>query len=70
MKITGVLGGLALAVALVAGPASAADYAIDKKGQHAFVTFKASHLGYSYIIGRFNDFDGSFTHDASNPSAS
>ena len=70
MKITGVLGGLALAVALVAGPVSAADYAIDKKGQHAFVTFKASHLGYSYIIGRFNDFDGSFTHDASNPSAS
>ena len=55
---------------VMAGAASAADYVIDKKGQHAFVTFKVSHLGYSYIIGRFNDFDGKFSHDADNPGAS
>lgn len=49
---------------------TAADYVIDKPGQHAYVTFKASHLGYSYIIGHFEDFDGKFTHDAKNPAAS
>ena len=43
-----------------------ADYVIDKPGQHAYITFKASHLGYSYIIGHFEDFEGKFTHDASN----
>ena len=55
---------------VIAAPAFAADYVIDKAGQHAFVNFKASHLGYSYIIGRFNDFDGKFSHDANNPGAS
>ena len=64
------LMGALIAVALVAGQAFAADYAIDKKGQHAFINFKVSHLGYSYIVGGFNDFDGSFSHDASNPGAS
>jgi polyisoprenoid-binding protein YceI len=29
--------------------------------------FKISHLGYSWLYGRFNDFDGSFTVDAENP---
>ena len=47
--------------------AQSADYIIDKEGQHAFVTFKASHLGFSYIIGHFEDFNGHFTHDAANP---
>ncbi len=49
---------------------AAADYIIDKPGQHAYVTFKASHLGYSYIIGHFEDFEGKFTHDATDPSSS
>ncbi|OED36951.1 hypothetical protein AB833_25345 [Chromatiales bacterium (ex Bugula neritina AB1)] len=62
---------LTLATSLIAAANSyAADYVIDKKGQHAFVSFKASHLGYSYIVGRFNDFDGTFSHDADNPAAS
>ncbi len=69
MSVKPLIGAL-LAVTLVSGQAFAAEYAIDKKGQHAFVTFKVGHLGYSYIIGGFNDFDGSFFHDASNPSAS
>ncbi|UQY37083.1 YceI family protein [Pseudomonas fulva] len=62
---------LALGTALLgAGHAMAADYAIDKKGQHAFVNFKISHLGYSWLYGTFKDFDGSFTFDEKNPEAS
>ncbi|WP_298186462.1 YceI family protein [uncultured Pseudomonas sp.] len=50
-----------------AGQAMAADYAIDKQGQHAFVNFKISHLGYSWLYGTFKDFDGSFSFDAAKP---
>ena len=42
-------------------------YAFDNKGAHQFITFKISHLGYSWLYGRFNDFDGQFTYDAANP---
>ena len=65
-----VLAVLALAAgggALLAGNVMAADYTIDKEGQHAFVDFKISHLGYSYITGTFRDFDGSFSFDAAKP---
>lgn len=59
---------LALGGALMgAGQAMAADYAIDKQGQHAFVNFKISHLGYSWLYGTFKDFDGSFSFDAAKP---
>ena len=51
------------------GSAVAADYAIDKQGQHAFVNFRIQHLGYSWLYGTFKDFDGSFTFDENNPSA-
>jgi len=62
---------LALGSALLgAGQAMAADYAIDKQGQHAFVNFKISHLGYSWLYGTFKDFDGSFSFDDKNPEAS
>ncbi|MDD1506436.1 YceI family protein [Pseudomonas sp. CNPSo 3701] len=62
---------LALGTALLgAGQAMAADYAIDKQGQHAFVNFKISHLGYSWLYGTFKDFDGSFSFDEKNPEAS
>ncbi len=62
---------LALGAAMLsAGHAMADDYAIDKKGQHAFIDFKISHLGYSYIYGTFKDWDGSFSFDAKNPEAS
>ncbi|MDP3815687.1 YceI family protein [Pseudomonas sp.] len=53
-----------------AGQALAADYVIDKEGQHAFVNFKISHLGYSWLYGTFKDFDGSFSFDENNPQAS
>ena len=70
MKLEKMLGLVLVVGMMLSAPLMAADYVIDKKGQHASVNFKASHLGFSYIIGRFNDFEGSFSHDASNPSTS
>jgi polyisoprenoid-binding protein YceI len=48
-------------------PLQAADYMIDREGAHAFIQFKISHLGYSWLLGRFNDFKGAFTYDEANP---
>lgn len=65
------LAALAIGSALLtAGQAMAADYVVDKEGQHAFVDFKISHLGYSFIYGSFKDWDGTFSFDAKNPEAS
>lgn len=65
-----ILSGLALAsLLLTAGSAVAADYKIDKEGQHAFVNFRIQHLGYSWVYGTFKDFDGTFTFDEANPAA-
>ncbi len=51
-----------------AQPAQAAeDYDIDIKGQHAFIQFKVKHLGYSWLIGNFNTFNGSFHYDEASP---
>jgi polyisoprenoid-binding protein YceI len=47
--------------------AIADDYLIDKEGTHASIQFKISHLGYSWLLGRFNDFDGRFSYDEKNP---
>lgn len=49
--------------------AQAADYAFDKKGMHAFIQFRVQHLGYSWLYGRFNDFDGTFSYDEADPTA-
>jgi polyisoprenoid-binding protein YceI len=46
---------------LGAVPAQADDFAID--GMHSGVTFKISHLGLSWVYGRFNEFSGEFTLD-------
>lgn len=46
--------------------ATAANYELDVKGAHAFINFKASHLGYSWLTGRFNKFDGHFSYDKEN----
>lgn len=44
--------------------ANAADkYVIDTKGAHAFVQFRVKHLGFSWLWGRFNKFEGDFTYD-------
>ncbi|MFC6439585.1 YceI family protein [Bowmanella sp. JS7-9] len=59
------------ALLLAAAPfANAADYVVDTDGAHASINFKISHLGYSYIVGRFNQFDGKFSYDAAAPEAS
>lgn len=62
-----ILGLTTAALLLTAGTASAADYKIDKEGQHAFVQFRIKHLGYSWLYGSFKDFDGSFTFDEADP---
>ena len=62
------LAALALGTALLsAGQAMAADYTIDKEGQHAFIDFRISHLGYSFIHGTFKDWSGTFSFDAAKP---
>lgn len=63
---------LASAVTLtMAGGAQASEhsgtYAFDTEGDHQFINFKISHLGYSWLYGRFNEFDGQFVYDAENP---
>ena len=59
------------AVALVPlSQAQAADYQIDTEGQHAFVQFKISHLGFSYILGSFEEFEGQFAYDPEDIDAS
>lgn len=59
-----------VAATLTSGTALAADYLIDQEGQHAFVNFKISHLGYSWLYGTFKDFEGTFSYDAAQPEAS
>ena len=60
---------LVSAVSLSA-PAIAADYKIDTENAHASITFKVNHLGFSWIIGRFDKFSGTFSFDDKNPDAS
>ncbi|HML27613.1 MAG TPA: YceI family protein [Hyphomicrobium sp.] len=54
----------------MSAPAMAADYKIDTDNAHASITFKVSHLGFSWIIGRFDKFSGTFTFDEKTPDAS
>ncbi|MGM0450870.1 MAG: YceI family protein [Pseudomonadota bacterium] len=65
----------AAAVALLGAGQAFADehsgtYAFDTEGQHQFIQFRISHLGFSTLYGRFNDFDGSFEYNADNPEES
>jgi len=59
-----------LLLSATAMPVQAADYVIDTEKAHAFIQFKISHLGYSFILGRFNKFTGNFSYDEKNPAAS
>lgn len=72
MKLTQItrslLAGSALFIA--AGSAQAADYVIDNKGAHASINFAIQHLGYSWLTGRFNTFEGTFSYDAEKPADS
>lgn len=59
-----------LAIFVFTTPIQAAEFDLDIKGAHAFIQFKIKHLGYSWLIGRFNKFDGHFSYDEKNPNAS
>lgn len=60
---------VAVAIMLFASGAKAAEnYKIDLS--HSFVMFKISHLGFSVMNGRFNDFAGEFSYDPDNPANS
>lgn len=69
LKHTLIASMLAVSVG-TAHTAFAADYAIDTKGAHAFVQFRVKHLGYSWLYGRFNKFEGDFSYDPAKPDAS
>jgi polyisoprenoid-binding protein YceI len=60
----------ALSSLLMMPLANAANYIVDAKGAHASINFKIKHLGYSWLTGRFDDFDGKFSYDSNNPEAS
>ena len=60
---------LSLCVCLFSPSLYSADYLIDTKDAHAFIQFRISHLGYSYVLGRFNTFSGSFSYDDDDPAA-
>ncbi len=62
-----VLLALSLNISFLLSDVRADDYIIDKKGMHASIQFKISHLGYSWLWGRFNDFNGSFSYDKNKP---
>lgn len=47
--------------------APAAEYVIDTAKAHAFIQFRIQHLGYSWLYGRFNEFNGTFSYDEKNP---
>lgn len=62
---------LALAACLaLPAAASAADYTIDTKGQHASIGFRIQHLGFSWLTGRFDRFTGTVSYDEKAPEAS
>ncbi|QOR39258.1 YceI family protein [Billgrantia diversa] len=61
------LGAVSLAAT---GLALADDYVVDTEGQHAFIQFKINHLGYSYILGNFEEFEGRFHYDPEDLEAS
>lgn len=63
-------GLLAATLALSPFALQAEEYTIDTRGAHAFIQFKIQHLGYSWLLGRFNTFSGEFSYDEANPSAS
>lgn len=56
-------GAIAAPAAFLPNQAQAAEYVIDTEGQHAFIEWRIQHLGYSWLYGRFNDFEGSFEYE-------
>lgn len=70
LKKSALFTAVAAASLIPLSQAQAADYTIDTEGQHAFVQFKISHLGFSYILGSFEEFSGSLSYDEDDVDAS
>jgi len=64
------VGAILASIFLVVTPVHADDFIIDNGGAHSSIQFKISHLGYSWLWGRFNDLEGRFSYDKNNPAAS
>ncbi len=64
----GILAAVIMATAVTS--VQAEEYVIDTDRAHAFIQFKISHLGYSWVLGRFNTFSGKFNYDEQDPAAS
>lgn len=58
-----VLTAAAMLSLMAASTVQAADYIVDTQGAHASINFKISHLGYSWLHGRFDKFSGTFSYD-------
>lgn len=55
-------------IAAISNTYAATDtYKIDTKGAHASIKFKIKHLGYSWLYGRFDTFDGTLMLDEKAP---
>lgn len=59
-----------MAALLLPGQATAADYTIDTKNAHASINFRIKHLGFSWLVGRFDQFSGTFSYDEKVPETS
>jgi polyisoprenoid-binding protein YceI len=57
-----------VSTSLVVSPlARSADYIIDIEGMHAAIQFRIKHLGFSWLVGNFNEFDGHFSFESDRP---
>jgi len=69
-KPVGLSAALVLSSLLAPSLVQADSFGIDTKGMHASILFKVKHLGYSWLEGRFNKFDGNFDYDPAQPAKS
>jgi polyisoprenoid-binding protein YceI len=66
---THLIKSLALGALLTASPLYAAEYVIDTEGAHASILFRVNHLGFSWVTGRMENFNGTFNYDAADPNS-
>jgi len=58
---------LLFATMMITTTTQAEDYIIDTRGMHASIEFKIQHLGFSWLVVRFNTFNGNFSYDEKHP---
>jgi len=67
MKFKTMSGILVIALFMAQAAMAVENYVIDTQKHHAFIQFKVKHLGYSWLLGRFDEFKGTFSFDARHP---